>query len=393
MRMLRWMCGKTRLDMISNEVIRRQVGMAPVEDKLWEARLRWFGHVRRRDADAPVWRCERITVIGGSRGRGRPRKNWKEVEPGVSWKPPPYFRVGARWKQTKMYSASARQNVRYFRNQLDSLQFRNVVWKPYDIDNFPAYCRRSPQLWTFQGYVIYRSMIDPVMPMRFTRQFGMLQTIPELTHPYTEAYHKTKGCKSTHSVQACVAQWRDNRFALTVFHEMEPIVGENPFQITVEYAHWFATHGRRIIGNPYHRPLEGSENTSAKLAFLVNTIKKAERRLGKVPGAVAVEVRDSLRGALENVERNEDELVEDDSWENPYSQLPIMLYNLQNSYPGPVVDVVYASEPPNLNAMPEETPRFNFKVLPPKRPTNEIPRSGRRQRNRYQGEMDFRARR
>ncbi|VFQ64860.1 unnamed protein product [Cuscuta campestris] len=70
---------RTRLDRISNEVIRRQVGMAPVEDKLREARLRWFGHVRRRDVDAPVRRCERITVIGGSRGRGRPRKNWKEV--------------------------------------------------------------------------------------------------------------------------------------------------------------------------------------------------------------------------------------------------------------------------------------------------------------------------
>ncbi|VFQ77742.1 unnamed protein product [Cuscuta campestris] len=75
MRMLRWMCGKTRLDRVSNKVIRRQVGMAPVEDKLREARLRWFSHVRRRDPDAPVRRCERITVIGGSRGRGRPRKN------------------------------------------------------------------------------------------------------------------------------------------------------------------------------------------------------------------------------------------------------------------------------------------------------------------------------
>ncbi|VFR03540.1 unnamed protein product, partial [Cuscuta campestris] len=57
----------------------RMKGMAPVEDKLREARLRWLGHVRRRDADAPVRRCERITVIGGSRGRGRPKKNWEEV--------------------------------------------------------------------------------------------------------------------------------------------------------------------------------------------------------------------------------------------------------------------------------------------------------------------------
>ncbi|VFQ82852.1 unnamed protein product [Cuscuta campestris] len=67
------------LDRISNEVIRLQVGMALVEDKLREARLRWLGHVRRRDADAPVRRCERITIIEGSRGRGRPKKNWEEV--------------------------------------------------------------------------------------------------------------------------------------------------------------------------------------------------------------------------------------------------------------------------------------------------------------------------
>ncbi|VFQ95415.1 unnamed protein product [Cuscuta campestris] len=79
MRMLRWMCGKTRLDRISNEVIRRQVGMSPVEVKLREARLRWFGHVRWRNANAPIRRCERITVVRGSRGRGRPRKNWKNV--------------------------------------------------------------------------------------------------------------------------------------------------------------------------------------------------------------------------------------------------------------------------------------------------------------------------
>ena len=40
MRMLRWLCGYTRLDKIRNEVIRDLVKVAPIEDKLRESRLR-----------------------------------------------------------------------------------------------------------------------------------------------------------------------------------------------------------------------------------------------------------------------------------------------------------------------------------------------------------------
>ena len=45
MRMLRWMSGHTRMDRIRNEVIRSKVGVAPIEDKVREGRLRWFRHV------------------------------------------------------------------------------------------------------------------------------------------------------------------------------------------------------------------------------------------------------------------------------------------------------------------------------------------------------------
>ncbi|XP_070005819.1 uncharacterized protein [Nicotiana sylvestris] len=75
MRMLRWMCGHTRLDRIRNEVIRDKVGVSHVEAKMHEARLRWFGHVKRRNADAPIRRCERLALIGERRGRGRPKKS------------------------------------------------------------------------------------------------------------------------------------------------------------------------------------------------------------------------------------------------------------------------------------------------------------------------------
>ncbi|XP_070010477.1 uncharacterized protein [Nicotiana sylvestris] len=70
MRMLRWMCGHTRMDKIRNDDIREKVHVAPIDDNMREARLRWFGHVQRRSPDAPVRRCEQLVVEGTRRGRG-----------------------------------------------------------------------------------------------------------------------------------------------------------------------------------------------------------------------------------------------------------------------------------------------------------------------------------
>ncbi|KAF3639039.1 hypothetical protein FXO38_22890 [Capsicum annuum] len=47
MRMLRWMCGITRVDRVRNKTIRDRVGVASVEDKIWEGRLREM-----------VWACD-----------------------------------------------------------------------------------------------------------------------------------------------------------------------------------------------------------------------------------------------------------------------------------------------------------------------------------------------
>ncbi|KAM3394643.1 hypothetical protein P3S68_003646 [Capsicum galapagoense] len=79
MRMLRWMCGLTRGDRVRNETIREKVGVTSVKCKMRKARLRWFGHVKRRGMDAPVRRCERLALDGFRRGRGRPKKYWGEV--------------------------------------------------------------------------------------------------------------------------------------------------------------------------------------------------------------------------------------------------------------------------------------------------------------------------
>jgi len=47
MRMIWWMCGYTRLDRLQNVVINEKVGVAPLEEKMRETRLRWVGHVKR----------------------------------------------------------------------------------------------------------------------------------------------------------------------------------------------------------------------------------------------------------------------------------------------------------------------------------------------------------
>ncbi|XP_070007374.1 uncharacterized protein [Nicotiana sylvestris] len=79
MKMLRWMCGHTRMDKIRNDDIQEKVHVAPINVKMREARLRWFKHVQRRSPDAPVKRCGRLVVEGTRRGRGRPKKYLGEV--------------------------------------------------------------------------------------------------------------------------------------------------------------------------------------------------------------------------------------------------------------------------------------------------------------------------
>ena len=78
-RILRWICGHTRSDRVRNDNICDRLGVAPIEEKLIQHRLRWFGHVQRRPPETPVRSGILRQDSNIKRGRGRPKLTWVEA--------------------------------------------------------------------------------------------------------------------------------------------------------------------------------------------------------------------------------------------------------------------------------------------------------------------------
>jgi hypothetical protein len=79
MRMLRWICGHTRLDRVRNDDIHDRLGVTPIEEKLINHRLRWFVHAHRRPPEALLHRGIIRRDNNVKRGRGRPNLTWDEA--------------------------------------------------------------------------------------------------------------------------------------------------------------------------------------------------------------------------------------------------------------------------------------------------------------------------
>ena len=91
LKMVRWALGVTREDQIRNEYIRGTARIAKLGEKIRGTRLRWYGHVKRREAEYVGRRTLKMEVPG-RRKRGRPRKRWLDV---VRW----IWRVWVLWRR------------------------------------------------------------------------------------------------------------------------------------------------------------------------------------------------------------------------------------------------------------------------------------------------------
>src|SRR5437867_11307398 len=75
--MVSWMSRVSLKDKRSSEELRSGLGIVGVDRVVRRGRLRWFGHVERKEAGDWVSKCRNLVVVGGAR-KGRPRKTSME---------------------------------------------------------------------------------------------------------------------------------------------------------------------------------------------------------------------------------------------------------------------------------------------------------------------------
>ena len=99
MRMLRWMSGVTKLDRIRNERIRGTTKVGEISKKVQESRLKWYGHVLRRE-DEYVGNRVMAMEVPGKRRRGRPKRRWLDS-------------IGNDWSERELSREDAQDRARY----------------------------------------------------------------------------------------------------------------------------------------------------------------------------------------------------------------------------------------------------------------------------------------
>ena len=77
-RMIKMMFGVRLVDRVSTDVLRNRVGVGvKIEDMKIQSRLRWYGHVMRRDINSQTHEVIEAEITGKKKN-GRPSKSWEE---------------------------------------------------------------------------------------------------------------------------------------------------------------------------------------------------------------------------------------------------------------------------------------------------------------------------
>jgi hypothetical protein len=75
--MIRWMCSMSLRDRVPTDELRWRLDIESISELVRWARLKWFGHIEKKEQGDWVSACRNV-VVEGNKPRGRGRKMWKE---------------------------------------------------------------------------------------------------------------------------------------------------------------------------------------------------------------------------------------------------------------------------------------------------------------------------
>ncbi|KAK1394194.1 Serine/threonine-protein phosphatase 7 long form-like protein [Heracleum sosnowskyi] len=98
---------------------------------------------------------------------------------------------GIRWCCSLKFTDTTSHVVSTHRLSLDALGPTHFIWQPYSdeiLANLPDFWKEGVDLWYYKGPLVCFYIVDPHLPERCMRQFGMIQVIP-LDFDFSEALH------------------------------------------------------------------------------------------------------------------------------------------------------------------------------------------------------------
>lgn len=95
---IRWTIGISLREHVPNEIIRRRFYVTPIDEKMHEKRMRWYGHVVRETVASTTYNLE----VDGRRPKGQPKQWWQDSQCEVesqSSKPKIFATIGTTGEQ------------------------------------------------------------------------------------------------------------------------------------------------------------------------------------------------------------------------------------------------------------------------------------------------------
>ncbi|KAD4384460.1 hypothetical protein E3N88_24628 [Mikania micrantha] len=192
----------------------------------------------------------------------------------------------ARWRSNLSYSQTIAHVVKGFRSQLTELHESMFKWTPYNhvLSLLPPICTSDANCWRCETYIIYWEIVEYHAPSRVTRQFNILQKIPNAL-PIDKAEHKRlhaltrqgKANKDWRREHHHYMQAWDGRFFNVVNGEFNNVAG-----VSIDYMQWFWKRTVLHITNPGHHEANphGYQNHGGRFQVMVNfcdALRKEQR--------------------------------------------------------------------------------------------------------------------